>query len=200
MTTTDIDRRTAIKASAATVAVGGFGALTLLSSNTAAASSFSLAASDVSTDSADGSISEVYLEPAVDLWWEDFTDRVTGYSVLIESRIDGETDWQDAYQTDESLSGSDTGHSGSVEETLVDGNDRVTLYDGADTAYFEPDADGASETTAVVLRGTVVLLSDGETADPEARAVMEDETAFEVEVGNRPADAGGEIDAGTGVE
>ena len=197
--TTRIDRRTAIRGTAGVLAVGALGGAALFGEE-AAASGFTLQASDVEAATGDGTISEVYLRPELTVWWEHFNEEIDEIGVEIESKIDSETDWEVVLEDAVNLPGNERGTDGEVEVSLVEGNQRVTLYDGPDTEHFEAPTDGAEEVTTVVLRGTVELRSGNQLADPESSAHFDDETAFDVTVGNLEAGAGGTLEADTGVE
>ena len=197
--TTRIDRRTAIRGTAGVLAVGALGGAVLFGEE-AAASGFTFQASDVEAATGDGTISVVYLRPELTVWWEQFNEEIDEIGVEIESRIDGETDWVGVLEETLNLSGNERGTDGEIEASLVEGNQRVTLYDGPDAGYFEASADGAEAVTTVTLRGIVELRSGNQLADPESSAHFDDETAFEVTVENLEAGAGGTLEADTGVE
>ena len=197
--TARISRRTVVRGTAGILLGGAVGGAVLFSENVAA-SGFTLQASDVEAATGDGTISEVYLRPKLTVWWQNFNEEVDEIGVEIETRIDGETDWEAVLAETVALSGNERGADGEIEESLIEGNQRVTLYDGPNIGYFEASGDGEEEVTTVTLRGTVELRSGNELADPESSARFDDETAFDVTVENLEAGAGGTLEADTGVE
>lgn len=197
-----MERRTFMKAAGtagATAAAGGLGVAALAGS---AAAHAEFSADKVEIDSADGSVQAVYIKPKATAEWENFDEDVESIEFSVQSRIrskDGEqtlSGYQDVHHSVTEVSNPDV-HS----SQRFHNREKIPLYDGADTEHFEEDEDGATNTVTVDLLYTVTLRNgQGEPADPEDEAELEDVASFWVETTNVEGESHSQVDSGTGGE
>lgn len=181
-----LSRRTAIKGIATTAILGGGGIA--FAASTAAAGTVEMSSANAGITSMDGSVTEVTVDPAGTVSWENFDEAVTGAEATIESRIVGETGFETVDRTPQMFSVGDGGLSGSVSHG---GGYPLALYSGDDASTFESGTDGETVRKAIEIRLTVTLLnSDDEPVAPTDKSTMQTKSRFSTVVKNEAASRG----------
>lgn len=169
----------------ATVGGVGFGAFTFATSEATAQTS-GVTAGDVSIESNDGTVTELYADPVLDVTWDNFETEVHDIEATLWATLASESAW-DSFGS-KNVQVSSPGTSGSI--TIDVGQHSLLESDGGPIAAADledsTEGDGAEETDITVQARINFFAEDGSQIDPPLPA---EKTTFTVSVTNLTATA-----------
>ena len=173
--------------------LGLSGAVSLSSDSARAQASIDFTAADTATENNDGAITSVWIEPTLDIEWENFSDGLERIDLTIDASVGESTDsiYDESVESDRigdevELSGDSFDLvQGVIKATFnqVDITDRGTEID--DSTFDNGGVDsGNTETTTVSLLVSITLVGAA-----TEEVFLESESTFDVGVSNPDADA-----------
>lgn len=173
--------------------LGLSGAVSLSSDSARAQASIDFTAADTAVENNDGEITSVWIEPSLDIEWENFSDGLERIDLTIDASVGESTDaiYDESIESDQIGDEVElSGDSFDLVQGIIRGDfDQIDITDRGtdiDESTFDKGGvvSGDTETTTVSLLVSITLVGAA-----TEEVALESESTFDVDVSNPDADA-----------